>query len=63
MSPPLDTKTINRDLVGAIYFAVGRGTEGGNASYHLAIAGLTKGTPPNEKGTWGNQTLVAGDSG
>ena len=28
---------------GAVYFAVGRGTEGGPASYHLAIAGITQG--------------------
>lgn len=27
---------------GAVYFAVGRGTEGGPASYHLAIAGITQ---------------------
>lgn len=46
MSPPIDTRTYNRDLAGAIYFAVGRGTEGGNASYHLAVAGVTEGDPP-----------------
>lgn len=63
MSPPIETKKYSDDLAGAIYFAVGRGTEGGGASYHLAIAGITKGRPANETGTWGNQSLVAADSG
>lgn len=27
-------------LSGAIYFVVGRGTEGGNASYRLSVAGV-----------------------
>ena len=63
MSPPLDTRKYNDDLAGAVYFAVARGTEGGNASYHLAVAGLTEGDPPNENRTWGNRSYVADDSG
>lgn len=45
---------------GAVYFAVGRGTEGGPASYHLAIAGITQGvTEPH----WGTVNKVAQNSG
>ncbi len=36
---------------GAVYFAVGRGTEGGPASYHLAIAGITQGVTEPHWGT------------
>lgn len=63
MSSPIDTHRYSPDLAGAVYFVVGRGTEGGNASYHLAIAGLTKGDPPNETGRWGKQAFVRDNSG
>ena len=39
MSPPLDTRKYNDDLAGAVNFAVARGTEGGNASYPIGVAG------------------------
>lgn len=47
-------------LVGAVYFAVGRGTEGGEASYHLSIAGLTVGTAEPR---WGQVERIADNSG
>lgn len=43
-------------LSGAIYFIVGRGTEGGAASYRLSIAGIS-----NQ--TWGDPTGVIDNSG
>jgi hypothetical protein len=43
-------------LSGAIYFIVGRGTEGGAASYRLSIAGIS-----NQ--TWGDPTSVIDNSG
>ncbi len=47
----------NRDqLVGAVYFAVGMGTEGGSASYHLSFAGVAK-------SDWGKVHTVAANSG
>ncbi len=47
-------------LAGATYFVVGRGTEGGPSSYHLAIAGVSSGTSdPN----WGKVDKVAANSG
>jgi peptidoglycan hydrolase-like protein with peptidoglycan-binding domain len=47
-------------LTGATYFVVGRGTEGGQSSYHLAIAGVTSGTSdPN----WGNVEKIKANSG
>jgi hypothetical protein len=55
----LDTHGIN-SLVGATYFVVGRGTEGGQTSYHLTIAGITSGTSdPN----WGSVEKIAANSG
>lgn len=45
---------------GAVYFAVGRGTEGGPASYHLAIAGITQGVSEPH---WGTVSRVAQNSG
>ncbi|WP_190238556.1 peptidoglycan-binding domain-containing protein [Marilutibacter maris] len=43
-------------VVGAVYFVVGRGTEGGAASYRLSIAGVTN-------RTWGVVDAVASNSG
>jgi ATP-dependent DNA ligase len=57
--PNIDTSDREK-LAGAVYFAVGWGTEGGAASYHLAIAGITVGTSePN----WGVVSKVADNSG
>lgn len=41
---------------GAVYFVVGRGTEGGNSSYRLSVAGVTP-------GQWGDISKVADNSG
>ncbi|WP_424681208.1 XVIPCD domain-containing protein [Frateuria sp. YIM B11624] len=47
-------------LAGAMYFIVGRATEGGPFPYHLTIAGITfKGAEPN----WGDTARVAVNSG
>ncbi|UGB44594.1 peptidoglycan-binding protein [Frateuria edaphi] len=47
-------------LAGAMYFVVGRATEGGPSPYHLAIAGITiRGAEPR----WGKTEEVAADSG
>src|SRR5690606_8176318 len=43
-------------LAGALYFVVGRGTEGGSASYRLSIAGVGP-------GDWGKVGSVAANSG
>lgn len=52
---------VNRDaLAGAIYFVVGRGTEGGASSYHLSIAGVTSGV--SDPG-WGDADNVVANSG
>lgn len=57
--PGLDTHDVN-SLAGAIYFVVGRGTEGGPSSYHLSIAGITSGTSdPN----WGKADKIVANSG
>ncbi|MCC4608794.1 peptidoglycan-binding protein [Xanthomonas campestris] len=59
----MPTKIDTRDLEtvsGAVYFSVGRGTEGGAASYHLAIAGITVGTSEPH---WGEANKVAQNSG
>lgn len=51
----IDTR--NQDaLAGAVYFTVGRGTEGGHDSYKLSIAGVTH-------RTWGQTSAVAANSG
>ena len=57
--PTIDTR--NRDVLnGAVYMAVGRGTEGGTASYRLSIAGITVGqTDPH----WGDVGSVKANSG
>ena len=59
-TPPIDTKQMNDDLIGAVYMVVGRGTEGGGDSYHLSIAGITRG---GKEPDWGNQKLIVGKSG
>lgn len=41
---------------GAVYFVVGRGTEGGNDSYKVSVAGVST-------RQWGNASAVAADSG
>jgi len=57
--PDLDTHDLD-SLTGATYFVVGRGTEGGQSSYHLSIAGVTSGTSdPN----WGNADKIKANSG
>lgn len=43
-------------LAGAVYFIVGRGTEGGPASYRLSVAGV------NDR-SWGDVSSVAANSG
>lgn len=55
----LDTHDLN-SLVGATYFVVGRGTEGGQAAYHLTIAGITVG---KSDPSWGSVEKVAANSG
>src|ERR1700756_1550837 len=47
-------------LAGAVYFVVGRGTEGGSSSYHLSIAGITAGAC--DRG-WGDASNVKENSG
>lgn len=55
----LDTHELN-SLIGATYFVVGRGTEGGQSSYRLSIAGITSSTSdPN----WGNADKIKANSG
>jgi hypothetical protein len=57
--PNLDTHDLDA-MTGATYFVVGRGTEGGPASYHLSIAGITAGTSdPN----WGHADRIKANSG
>lgn len=55
----IDTR--NREaLDGAVYMAVGRGTEGGTASYRLSIAGITVGRSDPH---WGDVGSVKANSG
>jgi peptidoglycan hydrolase-like protein with peptidoglycan-binding domain len=57
--PDLNTHDLD-SLTGATYFIVGRGTEGGQSSYHLSIAGVTSGTSdPN----WDNAKKIKANSG
>ena len=51
----IDTKDLE-SLSGAVYFSVGRGTEGGSASYRLSVAGVTN-------SQWGRVGEVAANSG
>lgn len=59
MSDHINTRDLDA-TAGAVYFAVGRGTEGGVASYHLAIAGITVGLSEPH---WGVVERVALNSG
>ncbi|MBN6110937.1 peptidoglycan-binding domain-containing protein [Xanthomonas bonasiae] len=59
MADNIDTRNLDT-VSGAVYFSVGRGTEGGAASYHLAIAGVTVGT---SEPSWGQVGKVAQNSG
>ena len=57
--PKLDTHDINA-VAGAIYFVVGRATEGGPNSYRLSVAGVASdATDPS----WGKVEGVKADSG
>ncbi|WP_226468470.1 peptidoglycan-binding protein [Luteimonas panaciterrae] len=51
----IDTRNLDA-TAGAVYFTVGRGTEGGSASYRLSVAGVSG----NE---WGTVSAVAANSG
>jgi hypothetical protein len=51
----IDTTDIDA-LSGAVFFSVGRGTEGGSASYRLSVAGVTT-------TQWGQVAQVAANSG
>ncbi|MEN5269265.1 peptidoglycan-binding protein [Stenotrophomonas sepilia] len=55
----IDTRNLDA-TAGAVFFAVGRGTEGGGSSYHLSIAGITKHL--NEP-QWGTVSAVRDNSG
>lgn len=57
--PSVDTHDID-SISGAMYFIVGRGSEGGASSYHLAIAGINaQGVHSN----WGQVEHVVDNSG
>lgn len=47
-------------LYGAVYFVVGRGTEGGSSSFRLSVAGITVG---QSDPAWGKPNRVAANSG
>ncbi|MGO1069333.1 peptidoglycan-binding protein [Lysobacter sp. CA199] len=51
----IDTRNLNA-VAGAVYFTVGRGTEGGPASYRLSVAGV-------DRSEWGQVSAVAANSG
>ncbi len=51
----IDTRNLDA-LAGAVYFTVGRGTEGGSASYRLSVAGV-------DRSEWGQPGAVAANSG
>ena len=57
--PDLDTHDID-SMTGAMYFVVGRGTEGGSASYRLSVAGITVGTSDPD---WGHADSIKANSG
>ena len=59
MPTHIDTRNLDA-TAGAVFFAVGRGTEGGGSSYHLSIAGITEGLREPE---WGTVSAVAANSG
>ncbi|MFZ5638098.1 MAG: peptidoglycan-binding protein [Pseudomonadota bacterium] len=47
-------------LYGAVYFVVGRGTEGGSSSFRLSVAGITVG---QSDPAWGKANRVVANSG
>lgn len=51
----IDTRNLDA-TAGAVYFTVGRGTEGGSASYRLSVAGVSG-------SEWGTVSAVAANSG
>ncbi|MEV5121089.1 peptidoglycan-binding protein [Stenotrophomonas indicatrix] len=55
----IDTRNLDA-TAGAVFFTVGRGTEGGGSSYHLSIAGITRGLREPE---WGTVSAVRDNSG
>lgn len=55
----IDTRNLDA-TAGAVFFAVGRGTEGGGSSYHLSIAGVTEGL---REPKWGTVSAVRENSG
>jgi peptidoglycan hydrolase-like protein with peptidoglycan-binding domain len=56
MMTNIDTRNLDA-LAGAVYFTVGRGTEGGpTSSYRLSVAGV-------DRSEWGEATAVASNSG
>lgn len=55
----IDTRNLDA-TAGAVFFAVGRGTEGGGSSYHLSIAGVTEGL---REPRWGTVSAVRDNSG
>lgn len=56
-----DIDTHDADAVaGALYFVVGRGTEGGPSSFHLSVTGITVGTSDPH---WGSPGKIIADSG
>lgn len=57
--PSLDTYDVD-SVAGALYFIVGRGTEGGTSSYQLSVAGITYHGPHSN---WGKSGEVADNSG
>jgi peptidoglycan hydrolase-like protein with peptidoglycan-binding domain len=57
--PEFDTHDLD-SLAGAMYFIVGRGTEGGPSPYHLSIAGITVRSAEPE---WGELEHLVGNSG
>lgn len=59
MPTNIDTRNLDA-TAGAVFFAVGRGTEGGASSYHLSIAGITEGL---REPKWGTVSAVAANSG
>jgi hypothetical protein len=50
----IDTRNLDA-LAGAVYFTVGRGTEGGSASYRLSVAGV-------DRSEWGQASKMAASS-
>jgi peptidoglycan hydrolase-like protein with peptidoglycan-binding domain len=60
MTNGIDTHNLDA-MSGAMYFIVGKGTEGGPHSYELSVAGITGSSKPGHQ--WGDVAGVASDSG